>query len=55
MFALLITFFPRAFRERFGDDMRDLFRDQVRAAALTAECSVSGICGGEPYPRCFTP
>jgi hypothetical protein len=32
MFALLITFFPRAFRERFGDDMRDLFRDQVRAA-----------------------
>jgi len=32
MFALLITFFPRAFRERFGADMRDLFRDQVRAA-----------------------
>ena len=32
VFALLLGLFPRQFRERFGPDMRDVFRDQVRAA-----------------------
>jgi predicted permease len=31
-FALLVRLFPRAFRDRFGDDMRELFRDQIRGA-----------------------
>jgi predicted permease len=31
-FAVLVALFPREFRDRFGDDMRDLFRDQWRAA-----------------------
>ncbi len=35
-FALLLALFPRAFRERFGGDMRDLFRDQHRAARAHA-------------------
>jgi predicted permease len=32
VFAGLLAWFPREFRERFGEDMRDLFRDQVHAA-----------------------
>jgi hypothetical protein len=31
-FALLVALFPPDFRLRFGADMRDLFRDQARAA-----------------------
>ena len=31
-FTRLLALFPRGFRARFGDDMRDLFRDQLRAA-----------------------
>ena len=31
-FAILLRLFPRAFRDRFGQDMRDLFRDQLRDA-----------------------
>jgi hypothetical protein len=32
IFAALVRVFPCAFRGTFGDDMRDLFRDQHRAA-----------------------
>jgi predicted permease len=32
IFAALVYLFPRAFRERFGADMRALFRDQLRGA-----------------------
>ncbi|HUQ81344.1 MAG TPA: ABC transporter permease [Gemmatimonadaceae bacterium] len=32
LFALLVRLFPLAFRESFGDDMRELFRDQLRDA-----------------------
>jgi predicted permease len=32
VFTALTYVFPSEFRERFGDDMRDLFRDQVRGA-----------------------
>jgi len=31
-FALLLHLFPGPFRQRFGQDMRELFRDQARAA-----------------------
>src|SRR4029078_1594925 len=31
-FALLLRLFPATFRQRFGQDMRELFRDQARAA-----------------------
>src|SRR5512138_1555381 len=31
-FATLLLLFPRAFRDRFGRDMRELFRDQLRDA-----------------------
>ena len=29
LFALLLALFPRAFREVYGDDMRDVFADQL--------------------------
>ena len=32
LFAMLLRLFPRVFRDRFGQDMRELFRDQVRSA-----------------------
>ena len=32
VFALFLFCYPRAFRRRFGDDMRELFDDQLRAA-----------------------
>ena len=32
VYALAIRLYPRAFRERFGDDMRALFRDQWKSA-----------------------
>ena len=32
IFAALLRLFPPAFRERFGQDMRELFRDQLRGA-----------------------
>jgi hypothetical protein len=32
MFARLVRLFPPEFRDRFGDDMRELFRDQLRVA-----------------------
>ena len=32
VFATLVRLFPPEFRVRFGDDMRELFRDQLRAA-----------------------
>ena len=32
VFAALVRLFPRTFRNRFGRDMRDLFRDQLYAA-----------------------
>jgi predicted permease len=32
MIRLLLALFPRHFRETFGDDMRDVFRDQLAAA-----------------------
>ena len=40
VFAALVSLFPRTFRDRFGRDMRDLFRDQLYAAR-----SRSGIAG----------
>src|SRR5687768_2737119 len=33
-FALMVLLFPRAFRDRFGQDMRELFRDQLRSARI---------------------
>lgn len=33
-FAALVRGFPTSFRDRFGDDMRELFRDQLRAARV---------------------
>jgi predicted permease len=41
VFARLMLLFPRAFRDRFGGDMRDLFRDQVREAR--ARDGISGV------------
>lgn len=35
LFAVLLHLFPRRFRARFGGDMRELFRDQARAARGT--------------------
>ena len=32
LFGALLALFPRDFRDRFGDDMAELFRDQLRAA-----------------------
>jgi len=32
LFAALLLLFPREFRERFGQDMRELFADELRAA-----------------------
>jgi len=32
LFGALLALFPRDFRDRFGDDMTELFRDQLRAA-----------------------
>ena len=34
LFAALLRLFPVSFRDRFGQDMRELFRDQVRAARV---------------------
>ncbi len=34
LFARLMLVFPRAFRDRFGGDMRDVFRDQMRDARV---------------------
>ena len=31
VYALIIALFPREFRRRYGDDMRDLLVDQLRA------------------------
>lgn len=36
LFALLLFLFPRAFREVYGDDMRDVFVDQLRDTRTTA-------------------
>ena len=41
VFARVVRLFPPEFRDRFGDDMRELFRDQLRAAHHRA--GVSGI------------
>jgi predicted permease len=40
VFAALVRLFPRAFRDTFGDDMRDLFRDQHRAARARGRSGV---------------
>ena len=36
VFAVLLALFPRAFREVYGDDMRDVFVDQWRHARARA-------------------
>jgi predicted permease len=36
VFAVLIRLFPRDFRDQFGQDMRELFSDQLRAARSRA-------------------
>ena len=36
LFAWLLLLFPRAFREVYGDDMRDVFADQLRNARTRA-------------------
>ena len=40
IFAALIMCFPKEFRDRFGADMRELFRDQLRGARRSG---VSGV------------
>jgi predicted permease len=36
VYALVVRLYPRDFRNRFGDDMRELFRDQWKAARRRA-------------------
>ncbi|HEV7992749.1 MAG TPA: ABC transporter permease [Gemmatimonadaceae bacterium] len=36
VYALAVRLYPRGFRDRFGDDMRELFRDQWKAARRRA-------------------
>ncbi len=43
LFALILALFPRAFREVYGDDMRDVFVDQLRAARGRA--GIAGVIG----------
>ena len=41
IFSTLVRLFPTTFRERFGQDMRELFRDQLREAR--ARDGVGGV------------
>jgi predicted permease len=43
VFSLLLAVFPRAFRDRFEQDMRDVFSDQL--AAARARSGVAGTMG----------
>lgn len=42
-FARLLALFPPAFRDRFGDDMRELFRDQLRDARRRGRMAVARL------------
>ncbi|MGE3345124.1 MAG: ADOP family duplicated permease [Vicinamibacterales bacterium] len=43
MIRLLIRLFPKHFREQYGDDMRDVYRDQLTAARRLGPLAVAGF------------
>ena len=42
-YRLLIRAFPRAFRDRFGDDLTDVFADRLREARRTGRFAVAAL------------
>ena len=42
-FARVVALFPREFRDRFGEDMRDVFSDQLAAARTRGALAIAGL------------